>query len=159
MQKIGLISDTHNRLHAEIFHVFQDVDLILHAGDIGSEQILTDLSAIAPVKAVYGNTDSFPLVQKLKRVDFISAAGFTICLTHIVHSPKVFSYELFKLNRRADIVVFGHTHRASQEWFKGMYFINPGSASMPRHAKAPSVGILTFKDNQPRVEFIYLTTR
>ena len=155
-EKIGLISDTHNRLNPKVFDVFAGVDLILHAGDIGGEQILTELNAIAPVKAVFGNTDSYPLVQRLKRVAFHEAAGFTICLTHIVFSAKTFSYELFKMNREAQIVVYGHTHKASQERFKGMYFINPGSASMPRYGKNPSVAILSFPDGQPDIEFIYL---
>ena len=63
--KIGLISDTHGLLRSTVFDYFRQVDLILHAGDIGGRDILTALEAIAPTKAVYGNTDNFPLATEL----------------------------------------------------------------------------------------------
>jgi len=54
--RLGIISDTHGKLPPEVFEVFEAVDHIFHAGDVGSENILTDLEALAPVTAVYGNT-------------------------------------------------------------------------------------------------------
>ncbi|MBD3223846.1 MAG: metallophosphoesterase, partial [Caldithrix sp.] len=59
--KIGLISDTHNRLPAEVFETFAGVDFIVHAGDIGDREIIVDLQSLAPVTAVYGNIDTFPI--------------------------------------------------------------------------------------------------
>lgn len=153
--KVGLISDTHGHLAPEIFDLFKGVELILHAGDIGSEQVITELSALAPVRAVYGNTDRFPLVSHYKRIDFFKLEKYCACLTHIVSSPKTFAYELFKMNKCVDLVIFGHTHRAEQSRFKDILFINPGSASQPRYGKTRSVGLLEIVNNQVKVEFKY----
>ena len=116
--RIGLISDTHNRVPARVLDDFAGVDLIIHAGDIGSQKVLDELKVIAPVKAVYGNMDSSPLVGNLRRIDCMKVEGLNLCLTHIVNSPKSFAYELFKMGKETDIVVFGHTHRAEKVWFK-----------------------------------------
>ncbi len=153
--KVGLISDTHGRLAAEVFELFKEVELILHAGDIGSEDILVELKTIAPVKAVYGNSDRFPLVSRLKRVEFFKLEKFCACLTHIVSSPKTFAFQLFKMNKCADLVIFGHTHRAEQTRFKDTLFINPGSATQPRYGKARSVALLEIVEDDVKVEFKY----
>ena len=154
--KIGLISDTHNKVLPQIHKVFSGVDFIIHAGDIGKEEIITELKTIAPVKAVYGNMDKFPHVSHLDRVDFLKVNELTIAITHIVSSPKTIAFELFKMNKKADIVVFGHTHRTQETWFNKILFVNPGSPTQPRDGKGPSVAILTIVDNKPEVEFIFL---
>lgn len=155
MKRIGLISDTHGVLPAEIFTFFDGVDLILHAGDIGKEAVITELFAIAPVRAVYGNTDHFPIVSHYKRIEFLEIEGIRICLTHIIGSPKSFSFELFKMNKNVDVVVFGHTHKALQTKFEKILFVNPGSASQPRYSKTRSVAILEIKNKKINVEFKY----
>lgn len=127
--------------------------MILHAGDIGGQEILTDLSAVAPVKAVYGNMDVSSNYRKLARIDFMNVENITLCMTHIMNSYKSFSYELFKINRKADVVVFGHTHRAEQTKYKDILFINPGSVSSPRGGGKPSVAILTINDRDIEVDF------
>jgi len=152
--KIGLISDTHGRVPAAVFTIFKDVELIIHAGDVGHENILSELKAIAPVKAVYGNVDGFPLVGKLNRIDFLGVEDRVICITHIVNNPKTFAYELFKLNRSADIVIFGHTHRAEIKEAHKMMFINPGSVSQPRGKGGASVAILDIEGKRADVQFI-----
>ncbi len=153
--RVGLISDTHGQLAPQIFDLFQGVELILHAGDIGNEQIITELAALAPVRAVYGNTDRFPLVSRYKRIDFFMLGKFCACLTHIVSSPKSFAYELFKMNKCVDLVIFGHTHRAEQSRFKDILFINPGSASQPRYGKTRSVALLEIEHTEVKVKFKY----
>jgi len=154
--KIGLISDTHDKLPPEIHKVFAGVDLIIHAGDICKEDIITELKTIAPVKAVYGNMDRFPQVSSLNRIDFLKVNELTICITHIVSSPKSIAYELFKMNKKADVVVFGHTHQIQQTLFNKILFVNPGSPSQPRDGRGPSAAILKIVDNVPQVEFIFL---
>jgi len=154
--KIGLISDTHDNLPPEIHKVFAGVDLIIHAGDICKEDIITELKTIAPVKAVYGNMDRFPQVSSLNRIDFLKVNELTICITHIVSSPKSIAYELFKMNKKADVVVFGHTHQIQQTLFNKILFVNPGSPSQPRDGRGPSVAILKIADNVPEVEFVFL---
>ena len=154
--KIGLISDTHGHLPIEIFKIFAEVDLIIHAGDIGPEEILMDLKTIAPVKAVFGNMDHSPLSHSLNRVDFIKADSLMLCVTHIMNSPKRFAYELFKMNKKADVVIYGHTHIAQVSEYNKIKFVNPGSVVQPRGGTAPSVAVLTVEGGDANVEFFEL---
>lgn len=156
MKKIGLLSDTHGHLPGQIFEIFSGVDFIIHAGDIGGQEILSDLAALAPVKAVYGNMDSYPLHSTLSRIDFINVENITLCVTHIMNSYKSFSYELFKMNRSADVVVFGHTHRVDKTKYKNILFVNPGSVSYPRGGGKPSVALMTIDDTDIEVDFYEL---
>ena len=154
--KIGLISDTHDNLPEKIFDIFSDVDLIIHAGDIGSVDILSELKKIAPVKAVYGNMDHFPLVGSLPRIDFIKAEQLTICVTHIVNNLKSFTFELFKMKKKADVVVFGHTHRSEAREYNKILFVNPGSVLYPRDSGS-SVAVLSIQGHETGTEFFKLS--
>ncbi|WP_296797728.1 YfcE family phosphodiesterase [uncultured Methanobrevibacter sp.] len=124
---IGLISDTHispkkGKLNEKIFEIFENVDLILHAGDITSQKVLDELSEIAPVTAVLGNNDELDL----NKSETINANGKTIVL---VHGDKIKDLYEFGLKNNADIVVSGHTHSPNFEKIKKIYLINPGRAS------------------------------
>ena len=66
--RLGVISDTHGLLRPQVFDVFSDVDHILHAGDVGPLSILRELERLAPVTAVYGNTDGSEVRARLPRV-------------------------------------------------------------------------------------------
>lgn len=151
--KIGLISDTHGHLPADVFTIFSDVDIIIHAGDIGSENVLVDLRALAPVTAVYGNMDHALPHSGLPRIAFIKADELTLCITHILNSPKSFSYELYKMNKKADVVIFGHTHRPEVQKYNEILFINPGSIAYSRDEGGPSVAILTVVGRETEVTF------
>lgn len=152
--KIGVLSDTHGHLPGRIFDVFAGVDIIIHAGDICDADILTDLAALAPVRAVYGNMDQAMMHGQLKRVEFIEVEGQTICVTHIVQSKKNFAYELLKMGRKPQVVIYGHTHMPDAHRFNGILFLNPGSAVQPRGGSFPSVAILTVQDGKAEAEFI-----
>ncbi len=152
---VGIISDTHGRVPAEVYKYFKHTDRIIHAGDIGNQQVITELETLAPVIAVYGNVDGFPLVSNLERIHFFSLENKKICLTHIVSTPKVFSYELFKMNREVDIVVFGHTHIAEKTEYNNVLFVNPGSASYPKYGKQRSVALMDLTEQNCDVRFIY----
>ena len=80
--RIGVIADTHGLLRPEVFEVFSGVDLILHAGDIGHPEILDDLRALAPVRAVWGNTDGFDLRHALPEVIEEEIEGLSFVVTH-----------------------------------------------------------------------------
>jgi putative phosphoesterase len=154
--KIGIISDTHDHIPASVYEAFSNVEQIIHAGDIGKENIITELSTIAPVKAVYGNMDSYPLVSRYRRIDFFNIHRYAFCLTHIIASHKAFSYELFKMNRKVDVVIHGHTHLPDNTKFNDILFINPGSASRPKSGSNASVGILNVDKELLEFEIIYL---
>lgn len=139
---IGLISDTHGHLPADVSRVFNNVDYILHAGDIGDDNIITELRTLAPVDAVYGNIDTWPVVSNYHRLIFIPFGPVSVCLIHDIVSVKYFQFELFKKNITPGIVVSGHTHIPGFEYFHNTLYINPGSASRPKHSKLGSVALI-----------------
>src|SRR5262245_24471757 len=106
---IGLISDTHGLVRPEVFEAREGVERILHAGDVGGPQILTELQAIAPVHAVYGNTDS-PGQPGLSASVGLRLDGLTIHVSH-GHELGRPTVERLLLRYDADIVVYGHTHK------------------------------------------------
>jgi putative phosphoesterase len=136
---IGLISDTHGSLPAAVFDVFKDVDQILHAGDIGDPSVITELETIAPVSAIYGNIDTWPIVSRYPLSQTVKFQSYSFYLIHEVHSIKYFRFELFKKNLKPDIVVYGHTHIPAHEYYQDVLFINPGSASRPKLSKKGSL--------------------
>ncbi len=152
---IGVISDTHGLLRPEVFTVFEDVDLILHAGDVGREEILVDLSSLAPVVAVTGNVDGFALAERLPESRTVDAEQIKIFMTHICGSPSRLRTQ-FQLAREADVVIFGHTHKPVAEDHFGALFFNPGSAG-PRRFRLPvTVGRLRVDGQQVSSEIVTL---
>jgi putative phosphoesterase len=134
---VGVVSDTHGYLHPAIAPVFEGVQRIIHTGDIESPAILTALARIAPVNPVRGNMDFGKWAAALPREEVITMGAVTICALH--------DLTLLSLDPEAagiDVVLCGHTHRPQASWQGKCLFLNPGSASLPRHGQAPSVAIL-----------------
>jgi putative phosphoesterase len=94
--RIGIISDTHGHLPAQVFSIFKRVDYIFHAGDIGNQSIISDLEILCPVFAVYGNIDTWPVVSKYPSFLLKELNSKLIYLTHDIVSIKLHRYELFK---------------------------------------------------------------
>ena len=154
--RIGVISDTHGLLRSEVFHHFAGVDRILHAGDIGSLEILTELEAVAPVTAVTGNTDGFELRARLPEVAELECAG---CILVVVHGDQFGSPAPPVLRATypdADIIVYGHTHRPMVDRAEGRLVVNPGAAGPRRFDLQPSVGILTLSAAGVEIEIVEL---
>lgn len=148
--RLGVIADTHGLLRPEVFEVFQRVDHILHAGDIGPPQLLTELEAIAPVTAVYGNTDGWELRGRLPQVATVELDGFDIVVTHGdqfgIPTPELVQAAF----PTAQIIVFGHTHRPLLTLVDTVVtVINPGGAGARRFNLPPSVGILELEPGIP----------
>lgn len=139
---IGLISDTHGLLRASAMRALDGVGLILHAGDVGNRDVLIELAAIAPVQAVYGNVDDRH-TPELEAHRWLAIEGWQI---HVSHGHE-FARPTPDLVRRhyadADILVFGHTHRALVQRIDGKLIINPGAAGPKRFDIVPSVARLT----------------
>lgn len=157
--RLGVISDTHGLLRPEVFDVFQDVDHILHAGDVGSLDILTALEALAPVTAVYGNTDGWEVREKLPKVAQLQLDGFDIVVTH---GDQFGSPTPEKLNAAfpdAEILIFGHTHKPLLTLVDVVVTaMNPGAAGRERFDLLPSVGILELEPGiPPRGRLVPLT--
>jgi hypothetical protein len=157
--RLGVIADTHGLLRSEVFDVFGQVDHILHGGDIGPESLLDELQAIAPVTAVYGNTDGWALRAKLPRVARVELDGFTIVVTHGDQFGSPTPERLQAEYPDAEIIVFGHTHRPVLTLVDTVVTVmNPGGAGPRRFDLPASVGILELEPGiPPRGRLIPLT--
>lgn len=150
MPLVGLISDTHGLVRPSVHHVLAGVELILHAGDVGGDDILDELATIAPVFAVRGNTDppdNTRLAEAIeRRVD-----GVTI---HVSHGHELGSPTPAKLfaTYMADVLVYGHTHRQLVTQAGRRWAINPGAAGPRRFDLKPSVALLTIDQGSTSVE-------
>ena len=151
---IGLISDTHGLLRADVFTALAGVDLLLHAGDVGGDDILDELAAIAPVHAVFGNTDpaGHPRLEaRLER----SIGGVSI---HVSHGHELGSPTPEKLLAAytADVIVYGHTHKPHMSRHGSRLVVNPGAAGARRFDLQPSVALLTVLRGHVDVEIVPL---
>ena len=152
---IGLMSDTHGLVRADVHTALAGTSRILHAGDVGGDAILDELELIAPVQAVYGNTDS-PGDSRLAQSIELTIGGLSI---HVSHGHEVGSPTPDKLleTYAADVIVYGHTHRQLVvRALDGRLVVNPGSAGARRFKLRPSVGLLTIRDGRAEVEIVEL---
>jgi len=130
--KIGVISDTHARhfsqLPQNLLKALEKVDLILHAGDIVTMDVIRGLEMVAPVKGVCGNMDlpevrvAFPEKQVLELV------GRKIGVMHGSGGPAGLENLVMRSLPGVDIIVFGHSHMEVNKVLDGIHLFNPGSA-------------------------------
>jgi len=149
---IGLIADTHGLVRPAVFEALKGVELILHAGDVG-DGVLEELSTIAPVLAVRGNTD--PLDHALlPQFQDVTREGLRIRVTH-GHELGVPTPEELLAMYDADVVVYGHTHRKAAEQKGSRWAVNPGAAGQRRFDVRPSVVRMTIgKDRLVTFDFV-----
>lgn len=148
--RLGVIADTHGLLRGEVFDVFRDVDHILHAGDLGPLDLLSELEALAPVTAVYGNTDGSDVRSRLPQVARVELDGFGIVVTHGDQLGAPNPEKLHAAFPDAEILVFGHTHRPLLTLVDVVVTVmNPGGAGPKRFDLPPSVGILELEPGIP----------
>jgi putative phosphoesterase len=148
--RLGIISDTHGLLRPEVFDVFREVDHILHAGDVGPAELLTELETLAPVTAVYGNTDGWDLRTRLPQVATLRLDGFDIVVTHGDQFGSPTPEKLNAAFPSAEIIVYGHTHRPLLTTVEVVVTVmNPGGAGPKRFDLPPSVGIMELEAGIP----------
>ncbi len=151
---VGLISDTHGLLRPEVHQALQGVDLILHAGDVGGQEILDELRIIAPVHAVYGNTD--PTWDPNLAKEIILPIGNLD--VHVSHGHELGAPTPKKLAEAYSqrVLVYGHTHKQLVTKVGEQLVINPGAAGQRRFNLSASVARLTITDGEPEVEIVPL---
>lgn len=151
---IGLISDTHGLVRPDVHTALAGVELILHAGDVGGDEILDELALIAPVLAVYGNTDP-PGQPRLSTAIDMKLGGVRV---HVSHGHEVGSPTPAKLLARydADIIVYGHTHKQLITQAEGRWVVNPGAAGPRRFDLLPSVARMTIRDGEVDIGLVGL---
>jgi uncharacterized protein len=130
-ETIGVISDTHGLLRPEALAALQGCDRIIHAGDVGTADVLDGLRRLAPTVAVRGNVDTEAFGMKLPRSRVVELEGHTIFVLHILDELGV-----RPAPEGISAVVYGHSHKPSIEDRNGVLYLNPGSAG-PRRFRLP----------------------
>ena len=125
--RVGLISDTHGLLRPEAIACLRGCDHIVHAGDIGSADILEELGVLAPVTAVRGNNDHGAWAERLRDTEDITLDGVSI---HVLHDLARLDIQPAAAGVR--VVISGHSHRPLIDERDGVLFVNPGSAGRRR---------------------------
>ena len=149
--KLGIISDTHGLLRPEAARALGGVDLIVHAGDVGKRDVLTQLKAIAPVFAVRGNVDTEDWAAELPATAIVDAGSASL---YVLHNLR--ELDLRPEAARFDAVISGHTHQAEQWEREGVLYLNPGSAG-PRRFNLPVTLALVDAGSAPwKVEIVEL---
>jgi uncharacterized protein len=151
---IGLISDTHGLLRPEAVEALRGVDLIIHAGDVGSPDIIIELGAIAPVRAVYGNMDD-PFTPHLDEVVRLDLGGWSIVATH-GHLLRRLTPDALLTRFDEDLIVFGHTHKPQVHREGRRVVCNPGAAGPRRFDLRPTVARVTLGAAAIEIEIVPL---
>jgi len=164
--RIGVLSDTHipgrsRELPGEVLRAFEDVEVILHAGDFVRQHVLETLLMLAPVEAVCGNVDDLDLRLTLPRRRIVALSGHRIGLVHgdgpgsstLERARAAFTKQ--PADEAVQCVVFGHTHQPYCQVHDGVLYLNPGSPTDHRRAPRPSFGLLHL-DGQLRGEIVWL---
>jgi putative phosphoesterase len=136
-----------------VFGALEGVELILHAGDVG-EGVLDELATIAPIEAVYGNTDPVDdprLRQSIERT--IGGVRVHVSHGHELGSPTP---ERLMAKYDADVIVYGHTHQQKVHMVGNRLVVNPGAAGQRRFKLKPSVGVLTIEHGGATVRIVEL---
>lgn len=151
---VGLVSDTHGLVRPELHTALAGVEMILHAGDVGGDDVLDELGLIAPVLAVYGNTDMPGDPRLAASID----QTFDDVSVHVSHGHEVGSPTPEKLLARypAQVIVYGHTHKQLVSHADGRLVVNPGAAGARRFNLQPSVALLRLDGDRVAVEIVEL---
>ena len=146
---VGVISDTHGLLPPGAIKSLKGVDLIIHAGDVGSTDVLEELQSIAPVVAVRGNMD---MIEGLKELPETEAIEVGDVLLYAIHDIQ--RLDIAPSKDGFNVVIFGHLHCPSVSEQSGVLFLNPGSAAQPRRNSSPSLALLHIRGNSIRTQIV-----
>ncbi|HEX6717702.1 MAG TPA: metallophosphoesterase family protein [Pyrinomonadaceae bacterium] len=147
---IGVISDTHGLLRPQAIDALAGVEMILHAGDIGSSAVLDDLRDIAPVVAVRGNNDKGDWAEALPTWEVVQIDSVSIYMLHDLKEIDISPVGTFQ------VVVSGHSHKPVVEEKRGVLYVNPGSAGPRRFSLPISVAHLQINESTVNAKLIKL---
>ena len=147
----GLISDTHGMVRPAALQALHSVELIIHAGDVGSQAVLDELAGVAPVHAVRGNTDGPPLSATLPQTRVVQLGGVSLYVLH-----DLSDLDLDPSAAGIRVVVHGHIHRPDVSWHGDVVYVNPGSAGPRRLDIPPSVARIVVCGNEVQIEMVEL---
>jgi putative phosphoesterase len=147
---VGLISDTHGLLRTEALDLLRGSDFIVHAGDVGTAEILSELARIAPVTAVRGNVDKAPWAQALPEAEVLQVDE--VAFIYVLH--RIEDLDLDPAAAGFQAVVSGHSHKPGFHWKDGVLYVNPGSAGPRRFSLPVSIGHLLVDGDKVSVELV-----
>lgn len=145
---IGILSDTHGLVRPEVEKVLAGCDRLLHAGDIGDQQVLKRLRRIAPVVAVRGNMDHGSWLNSIPAKEMVEIAGIFFYMLHDLHQ-----LDLEPSSAGIHVVVSGHTHQPAIFQKNDVTYLNPGSAGHRRFNYPVSVAMVRIENGiaTPRI--------
>lgn len=149
--KTAIISDTHGLLRPEALTCLQGCDLIIHAGDIGCPEILTQLTSIAPTRAVRGNNDlNLPWAANLPDYLTFEINGWQTLLTHDIADVPA------DLDSKIKLVITGHSHKPCIQWHGDCLYLNPGSAGRRRFKLPVTLALLDVSADTLTPQLVHL---
>lgn len=154
--RVGLISDTHGLLRAEVFEALAGVEHVLHAGDVGPASLLDELAALAPVTAVWGNTDGWDVRHRVPEVARLELAGVPVVVLHGMQLGAPTPAKAAAAYPDAGLVVFGHSHRPGVETVGAVTAVNPGSAGPQRFRDPVTVAVAELDGGRVSVRHVPL---
>jgi hypothetical protein len=159
--KIGIISDTHipvkaKQIPSAVLRAMEKVDLILHAGDLVSLEVLEKLKELAPVEAVAGNMDPPEVTHSLPRQKIIEKEKVKIALTHGQGAPTRLIDQLKNKFSQVKVVVFGHSHSPFNQKINDVLYFNPGSPTDKVFTSVNSYGLLKIEEGEVKGEIFFI---
>jgi putative phosphoesterase len=148
---IGVLSDTHGLLRGEVLSALDGSELIIHAGDVGSPDVLEALAKIAPVFAIRGNVDKGSWAGALPETRVVEFQAISLYVLHDINA-----LDLKPAAAGFGAVISGHTHKSRMQILDGVLYLNPGSAG-PRRFRLPvSIAKLRVADGKVDAEILEL---
>ena len=151
MTRVAVLSDTHGLLRPEVIQIVADCDAIIHGGDINNQQILDQLSALAPLYVVRGNNDK----EWAEHLPESITVQIEDCVLFVVRNKKFVPSELHGI----DVVIFGHSHKYAEQMIDGRLWLNPGSCGKRRFDQEITLAILTINGKELSVEKILIPAK
>ncbi|PXX89523.1 YfcE family phosphodiesterase [Marinobacter vulgaris] len=148
--QIGVIADTHGKMRPQALEVLKGSDLILHAGDVGRDEVLDALEAIAPLAAIRGNIDTTGRAATLPDIQDLEFCRHAFYMLHDVKTLD------FDPQGRYRVVIAGHSHKPRNEWVGDVLYFNPGGAGPRRFTLPITVGRLQVNEDGVVGEIIEL---
>ena len=148
---IGVVSDTHGLMRPQALRRLRGVDRIVHAGDIGSPDVLAALGAIAPVTAVRGNNDRGAWARTIPETAIVEVGRVRL---YVLHDVKTLAVDPRAAS--LDAVIAGHSHRPACAERDGVLYLNPGSIGPRRFTLPVAMAILTVRGGRVQAEILHL---
>jgi len=148
---VGVVSDTHGRMHPRTLDALTGVARIVHAGDVGDPAILDLLSGVAPVTAVRGNVDRGALAASLSETEVVELQGVSL---YVLHDLGALDVDPAAAGFHA--VISGHSHVPRIETRQGVLYVNPGSCGPRRFSLPTTMARVTIADGRVAAEIVTL---